>query len=430
MPSTATRNLRLEAQQTGVNAGTWGEHLNSTIALIDGALTGVTKFELRSGVLKLSSLPFQADEARNQFIDVAGTLTGPVILVVPDSSKSYDIRNSTSGPATVTLKTNGGAGIVVPQGRTVAARVIQGVGVTFAGIAVAPATGRIDAHVSIESGTVTATEIDPAYRTAVADDIAAVQADLNTEKTTRGDADTAAELRLTSLETSRAGLAAVATSGNYNDLSGRPALFSGAYADVSGKPTLGTASALDAGTADGNLVRITGGKLPAIDGSQLTNLPSLGGGTQADWSLSSGPGSILNKPALFSGAYADLSGKPTLFSGAYADLSGKPTPFGALTGPVTSGASGGATTITPNAITNAMLAQAPANTVKGNLTGAVANESDVDMPALATALMADPTASGTISGGITLSSPISDRSSSLFLAARPVTPAVSNSISG
>ena len=29
----------------------------------------------------------------------------------------------------------------------------------------------------------------------------------------------------------------------YNDLSGKPTLFSGAYADLSGKPTLGTAAA-------------------------------------------------------------------------------------------------------------------------------------------------------------------------------------------
>ena len=68
----------------------------------------------------------------------------------------------------------------------------------------------------------------------------------------------------------------------------------------------------------------------------------------SDWEATSGPAEILNKPGLFSGAYADLSGKPTipelvksdweatsgsaeilnkpeLFSGAYADLSGKPT---------------------------------------------------------------------------------------------------------
>ena len=33
-------------------------------------------------------------------------------------------------------------------------------------------------------------------------------------------------------------MATVATSGAYNDLSGKPSLFSGAYADLSGKPSL------------------------------------------------------------------------------------------------------------------------------------------------------------------------------------------------
>lgn len=58
------------------------------------------------------------------------------------------------------------------------------------------------------------------------------------------------------------GLAAVATSGAYGDLSGRP--------------TLGTAAALDAGTSAGNVVRLdpSTGQLPAVDGSQLTGLPS------------------------------------------------------------------------------------------------------------------------------------------------------------
>ena len=48
---------------------------------------------------------------------------------------------------------------------------------------------------------------------------------------------------------------------------------------------------------------------------------------QTDWNASSGLGQLLNKPSLFSGAYADLSGKPSLFSGAYADLSGTPSLF-------------------------------------------------------------------------------------------------------
>ena len=51
----------------------------------------------------------------------------------------------------------------------------------------------------------------------------------------------------------------------------------GAYSDLSGKPTLGTAAALDVGTTANKVVQMDGtGKLPAIDGSQLTNLPSGG----------------------------------------------------------------------------------------------------------------------------------------------------------
>lgn len=50
---------------------------------------------------------------------------------------------------------------------------------------------------------------------------------------------------------------------------------SGAYADLSGRPTLGTAAALSVGTSAGNVVQLDGsGRLPAVDGSQLTGLAS------------------------------------------------------------------------------------------------------------------------------------------------------------
>ena len=61
------------------------------------------------------------------------------------------------------------------------------------------------------------------------------------------------------------GLATVATTGSYADLSGKPTLFSGSYVDLTSKPTL------------------------------------------------------------FSGSYTDLTSKPTLFSGSYTDLTNKPT---------------------------------------------------------------------------------------------------------
>jgi len=76
-------------------------------------------------------------------------------------------------------------------------------------------------------------------------------------------------------------LATVATTGAYSDLTGTPTLATvattGAYSDLTGTPTLGTAAAEDVGTSAGNVVQLDGtAKLPAVDGSQLTNLPTSG----------------------------------------------------------------------------------------------------------------------------------------------------------
>ena len=55
---------------------------------------------------------------------------------------------------------------------------------------------------------------------------------------------------------------------------------SGAYGDLSGRPTLGSAAAQNVGTAAGNVVQLdNAGRLPAVDGSQLTGLPSVGSAT-------------------------------------------------------------------------------------------------------------------------------------------------------
>jgi len=157
------------------------------------------------------------------------------------------------------------------------------------------------------------------------------------------------------------GLAAVATSGAYSDLSGTPTLATvattGAYSDLSGTPTLGTAAAEDVGTAASNVVQLDGSaRLPAVDGSQLLNLPSgastLGALTDVDvtgavntnvlkYNSTSGDwedgavaySEVTGTPALATvattGAYSDLSGTPTLATvattGAYSDLSGTPT---------------------------------------------------------------------------------------------------------
>jgi len=73
------------------------------------------------------------------------------------------------------------------------------------------------------------------------------------------------------------GLATVATTGAYSDLSGTPTLATvattGAYSDLTGTPTLGTAAALDVGTSANNVVQLNGSaQLPAVDGSLLTGI--------------------------------------------------------------------------------------------------------------------------------------------------------------
>ena len=98
----------------------------------------------------------------------------------------------------------------------------------------------------------------------------------------------------------------------------------GAYSDLSGLPTLGTAAALDVGTTALNVVQLdASAKLPAVDGSQLTNLPSapvtsVAGKTGAV-TLSASDISGLATVAT-TGAYSDLSGLPTLGTAAALDV--------------------------------------------------------------------------------------------------------------
>jgi hypothetical protein len=88
-------------------------------------------------------------------------------------------------------------------------------------------------------------------------------------------------------------LASVALTGDYDELSNKPSLFSGSYLDLTNKPSL----------FDGEY-------------SSLANKPSLFSGSYTD---------LTNKPSLFNGEYSSLANKPSLFSGSYADLTNKPT---------------------------------------------------------------------------------------------------------
>jgi hypothetical protein len=108
--------------------------------------------------------------------------------------------------------------------------------------------------------------------------------------------------------------------------------FSGDYDDLIDKPALGTAAALNVGTGAGEVVQLDGSsRLPAVDGSQLTGLPSgdvAGPASAADSGVALFDGTtgklLKDGGALaavaLSGDYDDLSDKPTLGTAAALDV--------------------------------------------------------------------------------------------------------------
>jgi len=112
------------------------------------------------------------------------------------------------------------------------------------------------------------------------------------------------------------GLAPIATSGAYTDLTGKPTLAtvatSGAYTDLTGKPTIPAAQVNSDWNAASGLAQIL--NKPTIPAAQVNS----------DWDASTGVSQILNKPTLAtvatSGSYADLSNKPTLGTASPLDV--------------------------------------------------------------------------------------------------------------
>ena len=100
-------------------------------------------------------------------------------------------------------------------------------------------------------------------------------------------------------------LAAVATSGSYNDLTNKPTLFSGSYNDLSDKPTIPTVpTKVSAFTNDA-------GYLTAIPSEYVTETELNAKGYLTEHQDLS---SYAKKTELFSKSYNDLTNKPTIYT--------------------------------------------------------------------------------------------------------------------
>lgn len=121
MASTFTTRIRLNKQGTGDNDSTWGTVLNDeVIDLTDFAIAGYTTISLVGGDVSLTANDGTADTARSAMLELTGTLTGDTGVYLPSGiTKSYIVKNNTSGSYVATILIDGGTGTAVPQGGSI-----------------------------------------------------------------------------------------------------------------------------------------------------------------------------------------------------------------------------------------------------------------------------------------------------------------------
>ena len=124
MASTYTTNLRLTKQGDGDNPNTWGEVLNNVISLVDQAVASYTTVSLGSvATVTLTENQGNSDQSRSAILEFKGSVGGvatSIFVLIPNSPKTYAIRNVVSANTTasdaVILRVAGNAGVTVPTG--------------------------------------------------------------------------------------------------------------------------------------------------------------------------------------------------------------------------------------------------------------------------------------------------------------------------
>jgi hypothetical protein len=117
MASSYSTDLKLELMVTGENAGTWGDITNTNLNILQQAIAGYSSITLNAttGATLVFSNGLESN-GKNAVLNLAGTLTSSVNVIVPDSGagtapeKVYTVKNSTTGSFAVTFKTTSGSG--------------------------------------------------------------------------------------------------------------------------------------------------------------------------------------------------------------------------------------------------------------------------------------------------------------------------------
>ena len=124
MASTYTPSLKIELMATGDQVNEWGDTTNSNLENgLEQAIVGRGVVEYTSDANKTITLTESnsSQDARNLFlyVDTDGftTLTATRDLIVPTIEKTYIVHNDTAGAQSIRVKTSGGTGITIPNGK-------------------------------------------------------------------------------------------------------------------------------------------------------------------------------------------------------------------------------------------------------------------------------------------------------------------------
>ena len=110
MASSYSTDLKLELMVTGEKAGQWGDITNSNLVVLQQAIAGYEQIGVTSGAT-LTFTNGTISNGKNAVIDLVGTITTSVDVIVPDGiEKTYIIKNSTTGSHAVRIKTTSGTG--------------------------------------------------------------------------------------------------------------------------------------------------------------------------------------------------------------------------------------------------------------------------------------------------------------------------------
>jgi len=119
MATIYSSDLKLSIMATGENAGTWGQITNTNLYIIQQAIAGYQSLAVNATTgLTLTFTDGAISTGKNAVLNLTGTLTGNVNVVVPDSiEKVYNVNNQvTHGVYTLTFKTTSGTGVKLAQG--------------------------------------------------------------------------------------------------------------------------------------------------------------------------------------------------------------------------------------------------------------------------------------------------------------------------